>query len=118
MLILMLIKNHLFALFFCVTFVIPHANASDNDKLEKILTINNENAREQQLAVYLGTLFNTISLSNFNKAKTETDALFTKYHIKETAAIDYFIESVYQNRTGHYQEAENALLEATRLAKK
>jgi len=68
--------------------------------------------------VYLKSVFENDPINNYSAEKSETDKLMSKYNVEDKAAFDYFIDSRYQSRLLHYNEAENALIHAIKEARK
>jgi hypothetical protein len=86
------------------------------DSLLNIQKLNDQNLRERKLISYLQSFFEVMPINSFNTAKAEMDGLLLKYNVENKPAFNYFIESIYQNRLLHINEAENALIKGIELA--
>lgn len=114
----MLRASCFWCLFFCCCFQLYASDVIRRDSLTKLLIYDNKNLRQQELVKYLHSFFNEVPLDDFMTAKAGTDELFTKYQLKSRPALDYFIESIYQSRKLHYDDAENLMRQAINLAQK
>lgn len=105
-------------LFFCWFIPLQGISAVKTDSLKKILVVKDRNLRRQKLVVYLSGFFNEVPVNEFNSIKKEVDELFVQYQVTTKPAFDYFIESIYQRRLSHDDEAETEMFNAVRWAQK
>ena len=115
-----MLKNICLAgLLFCL---LLNANAATAivkaDSLVKILQLSNRNLRDQELVIYIKSVFDSQPLRDFYAAKRETDDLLSKYAVTGRPAFDHFIESTYQFRASDYNKAQSDLVKAIAASNK
>ncbi|MDB4925012.1 hypothetical protein [Mucilaginibacter sp.] len=88
------------------------------DSILTIVKLHDRDLQEKKLLVYLKSVFERCPVDSLHSSQIETDKLLSKYNIKNSTAIKYFIESVCQGRLLHLEKAESALARAIELASK
>jgi len=102
----------------CTCQLATYAQPVRLDSLQKILQIQDTYAKEKTLINYLKSGFNLVPLKEFQQEKNEVDKALQQYSASNALPISLFIESIYQARISHFNEAENNLLNAIVLTKK
>jgi len=114
-----MLKKTLILLFFCLAFVCfaGRASATKAYDLSEILQIKDQLQKEKNLIAYIKVQAK-FSLDSFKVAKAKMHQEFVKYSYENAAAVDYYIESIYQHRLGNNTAAENDITKATELLNK
>src|ERR1700761_4362914 len=106
-------------LFFCFSFSVKAVVIPPNaDSLIKILKLKNKDLKNRKLTVYIKSVFENNPINSYSADKSVADKLMSQYNVEDKAAFDYFIDSRYQSRLLHYDEAENALIHGIEEAHK
>lgn len=105
-------------IFVCIYQLPCYSQPIRQDSLQKILQVQNKYSKEKRLINYLRSYFNAVRLSDFRAGEEKVNKIFRQYDLSNGWSISYFIESIYQARISHYNEAENDLLNAIVLTRK
>jgi len=115
----MLKNSYLILLLCCFSLKLNAARASFKaDSVINILKLTDQNLREKKLAMYIRSVFVNNPIDELNTDKIGIDKLLLQYNVENKAALDCFIESLYQTRKLNVSGAENALIKAIELAGK
>lgn len=88
------------------------------DSILTIVQLRDQDLQEKKLVVYLKSAFERCPVDSLRSYQIETGKLLSKYNVKNSIAIKYFIESICQSRLLHLKKAESALTRAIEQASK
>lgn len=114
-----MLKKTLIPLFLCLAFNLCFGIASQahTPDLPEILQIKDQYAKEKELVAYI-KIIAKLPADSFKVAKAQVQQDFVKYNYENAAAVNYYIESIYQHHNGNNAEAENDIVKATELLSK
>ncbi|MGN6179528.1 MAG: hypothetical protein ACTHNW_10130 [Mucilaginibacter sp.] len=114
-----MLKKMLIPLFLCLAFncFAERASAPKAYDLSEILQIKDQYQKEKELLAYIKVVAK-LPVDSFKIAQNKIHQEFLKYNYENAAAVDYYIESIYQHHNGNNTEAENDIVKATELLSK
>jgi hypothetical protein len=94
------------------------AGPLSNDSLVYNLKLKDHNLKEKKLVSYIKNYFGGIPVDSFTTAKQRLHKDFVKYELENSAAYEFYIESIFHNRLLRTDEAKDDLLKAIDMAVK
>ena len=105
----------------CIGFVLKgkaDTLSIDTNSFITILQLKDQDDREKKLVSYIENYLQEHHGDGLLLAKTELERLLSKNNPENKKAFEYFIESVYQRRLTHMDDAESAMVKGIEIAGK
>lgn len=103
-------------IFFACLRLSAAVNLAQNPSFTDILKIEDKSQQNRSLVRYILSFFRSKPLDSLTRGKKQINALLAQYDVDNKEALNYFVDFAWKQRLLNTDEAEDALINAIKLA--